>query len=233
MTEHLGGYILHSIPGGWTIEEGNVRMFLLEGRERAVLIDTGAGGGDLRAIVEHLTSKPLRVILTHNHFDHLGALAQFHEAWIHPADRKQAAQACPAATLFPLEEGAEIDLGGCLLRVLHTPGHTPGSISLADVSHGCIYCGDNISDRPIFLCLPGNDARQYLQTLRRLIDLAEKNQLEFYTCHGTMKQGCDQGRALMRCMQKILRGELTPEPMVVYSGDTYALYTDQTAKILR
>ncbi len=74
--------------GTWEIDEFDIAsMFLLEGRERAMLIDTGMGVGDLRGAVEMITDKPLVVVHTHGHIDHTGNSRQFGEIWLHPADR--------------------------------------------------------------------------------------------------------------------------------------------------
>jgi hydroxyacylglutathione hydrolase len=56
----------------WIINfmNGSQNMYLLEGREKALLIDTGWGAGNLRALVEKLTSKPVIVTNTHGHLDH-------------------------------------------------------------------------------------------------------------------------------------------------------------------
>ena len=74
--------------GIWEIDEFEISScFLIEGTERALLIDTGQGVGDLRSCVEKLTDKPVTVVLTHNHGDHIGNVYQWDEVWIHPNDR--------------------------------------------------------------------------------------------------------------------------------------------------
>ena len=74
--------------GIWEIDEFDAAsMFLIEGTEKAMLIDTGMGIGDLRGAVEMITDKPLIVVHTHGHIDHTGNARQFEEIWIHPADR--------------------------------------------------------------------------------------------------------------------------------------------------
>jgi len=62
----------------WEISEfGDVSAFLLEGDDKALLIDTGVGIGNIRAAAEALTDKPLEVFITHNHRDHMGGAAHF------------------------------------------------------------------------------------------------------------------------------------------------------------
>ena len=73
--------------GTWEIDEFDcASLFLLEGTEKAMLIDCGMGIGDLRGAVERITDKPLIVVITHGHIDHTGNARQFDEIWIHPKD---------------------------------------------------------------------------------------------------------------------------------------------------
>jgi glyoxylase-like metal-dependent hydrolase (beta-lactamase superfamily II) len=61
-------------------------MFLLIGAEKAMLIDTGVGIGDLKGFISNLTDKPLMVCYSHNHVDHVGGAGAFEYAYIHPKD---------------------------------------------------------------------------------------------------------------------------------------------------
>lgn len=64
-----------------------VRIFLVEGDERALVIDAGRGIGDLGGLVEELTDLPATLALTHWHWDHIGSAADFDDVRIHPAER--------------------------------------------------------------------------------------------------------------------------------------------------
>ena len=68
-----------SVPKHITrIIDTDVYLYLLEGQRKACLIDTGHGNGDnLKKVVETLTDKPVFVILTHNHEDHIGGSGWF------------------------------------------------------------------------------------------------------------------------------------------------------------
>lgn len=71
----------------WEIDEFNVAsMFLLVGTEKAMLIDTGIGIGDLRGAIEQITDKPLIVVITHSHIDHIGNARQFDEIYLNLKD---------------------------------------------------------------------------------------------------------------------------------------------------
>ena len=64
-------------------EPGHVNSFLVQGSSSAVLIDTGLGVADIRAVAKELTDKPLLVINSHYHFDHTGGNRLFDEVAIH------------------------------------------------------------------------------------------------------------------------------------------------------
>jgi glyoxylase-like metal-dependent hydrolase (beta-lactamase superfamily II) len=72
-------------PGTWLIgEPGHVNCFLVEGGERAVLIDTGLGIADIGAAVRKLTGQPILVVNTHSHSDHRGGNWHFDDVAAHP-----------------------------------------------------------------------------------------------------------------------------------------------------
>jgi glyoxylase-like metal-dependent hydrolase (beta-lactamase superfamily II) len=70
----------------WLVAEpGHVNSWLVAGRDRAVLVDTGLGIAPIRPVVEALTAAPVDVLHTHAHFDHVGSDAEFAGVAIHPA----------------------------------------------------------------------------------------------------------------------------------------------------
>jgi len=84
-------YVVEVIEKGTTLIEDHtvgvpVYCWLLEGEERALLIDTGYGRGNLAGLVRSLTDKPVTVAITHGHFDHALGAGQFGEAYMAPAD---------------------------------------------------------------------------------------------------------------------------------------------------
>lgn len=141
-------------PAITRIRDGSdVCEYLIEGNERAALIDTGYGIGDLKGYVESLTKKPYDVFITHGHVDHAAGAYQFPKVRMHPADVELAARHCKvefrkemvenhAKLVLPeedfqpqrlgdftvLEDGEVYDLGGVTLRWIHVPGHTHGTM---------------------------------------------------------------------------------------------------------
>lgn len=88
MMSQLKTYQVCEIARGTYVinEAGMAAMYLAVGEERALLIDTGVGMTDLKAVIASLTDLPYDVVLTHGHMDHIGGAAQFEEVYIHPAD---------------------------------------------------------------------------------------------------------------------------------------------------
>lgn len=71
-----------------------------------------------------------------------------------------------------LEENDGVDLGDRLFRVLHLPGHSPGSIGLLEEKTGLFFAGDVVYDEgALFDDIPGADVEEYLRTMRRLREL--------------------------------------------------------------
>ena len=121
------------------------------------------------------------ILLTHGHYDHTTAVPDLHEAlpdariYIHKADANGA-----GSKLFPLaaqiedlcyyDEGDELQLGELTIKVLHTPGHSPGSVVLQvkDV----LFCGDTLFAGSCGRCdLRGGSLPQMMQSLKRLYNL--------------------------------------------------------------
>lgn len=71
-----------------------VHMYLVEGKEAALLIDTGCGLGKLKEYVDTLTDLPLQIVCTHGHMDHAGGAAQFERVYLNPCDRELSFSHC-------------------------------------------------------------------------------------------------------------------------------------------
>jgi glyoxylase-like metal-dependent hydrolase (beta-lactamase superfamily II) len=63
--------------------------FLILGKEKALLWDTGIGIDHLRPLVEKITDLPVTVLISHDHFDHIGGNAEFDEVWCYDIDQQQ------------------------------------------------------------------------------------------------------------------------------------------------
>lgn len=117
----------------WRIEDSGTRFFLLAGKERALLIDSGMAVHNAREIAESLTKLPLSLLNTHADIDHIGSNAQFESFYLHPAEEVNYRRGGGTGTIIPIREGDTLDLGGRELEIIHLPGHTPGSIAVLDI----------------------------------------------------------------------------------------------------
>jgi glyoxylase-like metal-dependent hydrolase (beta-lactamase superfamily II) len=155
------------------------------------LVSDGAGGplividpaGDAPLLLDAVGDSPVEaVVLTHAHFDHLGAVRALMEAtgaplMVHRLDADAAAdpsrnladmigeELCTPMADRILEDGDEVRAGGVTLRVLLTPGHTPGSICLYAPGH--LISGDTLFAGSVGRTdLPGGDARALAASIR-------------------------------------------------------------------
>ena len=79
----------------------------------------------------------------------------------------------PAEPSGALNDGDRIDLGGRVLEVFHTPGHSPGGITLLDRAARALFPGDAVYAGPMFAYRPNSDPVAYRESLRLLAELAD------------------------------------------------------------
>jgi glyoxylase-like metal-dependent hydrolase (beta-lactamase superfamily II) len=151
----------------------------------AVVIDPGDEAPRIVSAIEKEKARVVALLHTHAHFDHVGATAAVARATsaairLHPADRplydalpEQAAlfgmtAGPPAPVDQPLEDGEVVAFGGADLRVLHTPGHTPGSCCfLLEGDSPRLFAGDTLFRRSIGRTdLWGGDTDQILASIK-------------------------------------------------------------------
>lgn len=85
--DKVGYHVQELRPGIWVIDEFSMDyIYVIEGRDQAVLLDTGTGTWDLRSEVERLVRKPYDVVITHAHMDHAGGIGQFETVHVHRED---------------------------------------------------------------------------------------------------------------------------------------------------
>lgn len=215
---------------GWQIKEYddtmNVYMYLLTGRDRALLIDAGYGTIPLDRIVRELTDLPVTLVLTHGHFDHIGAAAAFSPAYIHEADetlaRHHADMGDPAGrvSLFPktwemslMVDDAGFDLGDRRVEVLPVPGHSLGCICLYDPADNLLYTGDTCCVGDVLLNLENAASPEvYLDSVHRLQHfMREKNITVTWPGHHACPVGPDVIEEFEEATSLLIRGELQPE----------------------
>ncbi len=155
----------------YAIEDGGVRIFVITGGSRALVVDTGFGDMDVMAEVRKVTDLPVELLVTHADMDHVGGNAAFERFYMHPSEAA-AYYGKPGAsgTMMPVWEGSVIDLGWRQLEILHIPGHTPGSITVLDKTNKALIGGDPIQeDGRIFMFGPQRNMPAYIAGLEHLM----------------------------------------------------------------
>ena len=190
-------------------EKSGCSAYLVIGSEKACLIDTMESEENIAALVKTLTDKPIIVVNTHGHPDHIHGNVYFDDVYIHPADRNMAAMFMgdeqlsrrPRLPLYHgLKEGDTLGLGGKTLEIYDIPGHTEGGILLLLKEDRILFTGDAINHH-CWLQLGGClSIEKALESLERVLFL--ENEAD-RILHGHAFDFDDI--SLMRCMAKGLR----------------------------
>jgi hydroxyacylglutathione hydrolase len=169
----------------------NVHLLADPRSREAIAIDTAIPS--LAWVTGELADRgwTLRMIVsTHGHWDHVGDNAALSASTgadiaVHALDRSMLEEPAPvfappfeippSVPAVELAEGGVVRFGAVRLRVLHTPGHTPGSVCLLDDAEGVLYSGDTLFAQGWGRTdLPGGDAGVIAGSLARLADLDDR-----------------------------------------------------------
>lgn len=195
-------------PGTFAIYEPHqaeeIISYLILGTKQAVLFDTGMGISSISKVTKQLTGKPVVVLNSHTHNDHVGGNWEFPYVFAMDTDftRKNAlgSRADAQAEIAPgqicgklpagfnpkayetrrwkpfhfVHDGFKINLGARTVEIVATPGHTPDSIALIDRANGLLFTGDTYYPAPIWLYRPETDIDAYVASVKRLAALAPK-----------------------------------------------------------
>jgi glyoxylase-like metal-dependent hydrolase (beta-lactamase superfamily II) len=171
--------------------------YLLNGSKRSLLIDTGLGICNISEEIEKLTDKPVTVIATHIHWDHIGGHKYYPDFYAHEAEldwlssgfpltmdtiRNMVVDRCDLPNGYNvnvyeffqgtptriLHDGDVIDIGGRVIEVLHTPGHSPGHMCFWDKECGYLFTGDLVYKDTLFAYYPSTDPSAYLESLEKI-----------------------------------------------------------------
>lgn len=195
-------------------EDHEATGYLVVGRDRALVIDTMNAHCDLRAAVRSVTDKPVTVVNTHGHPDHIFGNMYFEEAYMNPADTElsrmfldtdafreyleERGQVMPP--FKDIRGGDVIDLGGKTIEVYDIPGHTQGSILLLLKEDRILFAGDSINHH-LWLQLDGcPPVSEYVKTLESFMFLEKEADI---LLHG--HAGREDDISLMSCLLEGLR----------------------------
>lgn len=204
-----------------------MRFFLLEGTEKATLIDSGVGCPDAAEIAASLTKKPVMLINTHGDGDHTSGTGSFSEIYIHPLDYYSCEidKKYPNTTLVELHDGDVIDLGDRPLKIIHIPGHTRGSVAILDVKNRALYGGDSIQCGHIFMFGDKREPDKFESSLKKIIALQSEFDVVYPSHHEPTAPG-NQAEAVLKAWQKVCSGEASYEMTDVF-GSMVKSYTSE------
>ena len=158
------------------VGEIGTNCYLLEDEDTrsAAIIDPG---GEARGILGQAKADGVQVkaiLLTHSHYDHTGAVRELREAlpggpvYLHPADAAQLGTAVmpPIGETRPYQEGDTVPVGNLTVQVLHTPGHTPGGVTLR--VEDVLFTGDTLFQGSMGRTDLGGSYTEIMASLKRL-----------------------------------------------------------------
>jgi glyoxylase-like metal-dependent hydrolase (beta-lactamase superfamily II) len=166
----------------------NTYIFRRDGSDRALIVDPGDEAPKLLNAIEELGVQLDGILLTHTHFDHVGAVAPVAratgaEVWVPEIEKPVLADIMsfvPWAGFGPFESwdaehtlkgGEKLELAGFEIDVIFTPGHSPGHVTFSISDEQAIFSGDVLFEQSVGRTdLPGGDWPTLLASIRGLVD---------------------------------------------------------------
>jgi glyoxylase-like metal-dependent hydrolase (beta-lactamase superfamily II) len=214
--------------------------YLIVGTKQALLFDTGMGIGNIKAVVARLTSRPVVVVNSHTHNDHVGGNWQFPFVFgmdtaftrANAKGSREDAQAelagenlCgdlpkgfnranyvtkPWKISLFVRDGFKVNLGRRTVEIIATPGHTPDAISLVDRENKLLFTGDTYYPATIWLYRPETDLSAYILSVEKLAALAPQVKLVLGAHNIPVASPAALGR-LRDAIQQVVDGKVQPK----------------------
>lgn len=178
-----------------------VVSYLLVDKNQAFLIDTGMGYASIRQEVEKITSLPVIVLLTHTHWDHIGSIGEFDDIYLYDniSEKENLINGFNSIKIIELNDKLMFEDGfrpkkylvkgkknftvlkdqqfihseNFDIQVLHTPGHTPGSVCFYISKLKALLTGDTLYPGPLYAQMPESSISDFIFSIKRLQKYAE------------------------------------------------------------
>jgi glyoxylase-like metal-dependent hydrolase (beta-lactamase superfamily II) len=165
-----------------------------DGSDEAVVVDPGFSPDRVLALLQRAGKRLVAALATHGHSDHIGAAAGVCgdevPLYIHESDRPALTDpaawgagypAMPVSEVRTIVDGDVLEFAGFSIEVMHTPGHTPGSVCFA--TDGYVFSGDLVFKGSIGRSdFPNSSSEDMEKSLKRFLTLADP--LPVYPGHG-------------------------------------------------
>ena len=166
----------------------NCYIFWADGSDQCAVVDPGDDGQQVANLIQGLKLTPVAILLTHSHFDHVLGIPGLRETWpglpvyCHPADIPEEVSetmfgmTVPTVAAFgnvtPYNEDDTVAVGPLTVKVIHTPGHTRGSVTLMLEGEGVLFTGDTLFRGSMGRTdLPGGSYADLTASLKKLAAL--------------------------------------------------------------
>jgi len=180
--------------------------YLLLGTDKALLIDTGLGISNIRKVIDEITNLPIIVATTHIHWDHIGGHKYFNNIAVHSLEKDWLLNfPIPLAVVknnlmkepcdFPktfdidkyevykgkpniiLNDNDIIDIGNRKIKVIYTPGHSPGHICFYDLENEYLFTGDLVYEGKLDAYYPTTNPIDFKNSIDKIRKLRIKKVL--------------------------------------------------------
>ena len=228
--------------------------YLISDGDDSLLFDTGSGRRPIAPLVARHGRARIEAFPSHMHFDHLGNIHAFGPVMV--ADLPMLRAIETNGTLTPTDEmflgaseavpvptfevgrwvapGETVMVGSRNLLVVHTPGHSPDSVSLWEAERDRFYAADFIYCGILYAQTPGASLRDYLRICEQLLDDLPE-QVQIVCAHGQPENGVDDAPILgygdLHALRDVVAGLLQADPhtgRIEVNERMYLLYSAES-----
>lgn len=225
-----------------------VCCYLVQGTQKALLLDTCDGFGNIKEYVETLTNLPIEVVLSHGHLDHAGGAGLYDKVYMNLDDmpvyqkhlnidfkldffrdqvdfelKPESFNPKFNGEFVPIKDGTLFDLGGIHVKMIHVKGHTPGMMVPFIIEDRDIIFGDACGVGVLLFDEYSSNVSEYKESLVHL-KTYEKDYDRIYRNHGTFTSSKVLLQNVIDCCDLILKHEDDHEPVTFLDTQLYACH---------